>query len=72
MYGGGNRMNVCARCKREMRCKKNGIIVRYGIGHCYAGDKFECPECGAEVVICNQAPFFSDKEPNKDILLQMD
>jgi len=65
-------MQVCVKCTREMRCKKTGVIVRWGIGHCYAGDSFECPDCGATIVVTNQNNFFSDKEVNPDRLIQMD
>ena len=64
-------MNICTKCEREMRCETTGMIVRYGIGHCYAGDKFKCPDCEAEIVVCNVNSFHSEKEVNPEKLLQM-
>lgn len=49
-------MIICVKCAREMRCLKNGVGVDYGGGHVYAGDKFGCAGCGAEVIKCNVAP----------------
>jgi len=65
-------MQVCVGCKKEMRCKKNGIIVRWGTSHCYAGDSFKCPTCGNEVVVTNHSNYQSDKEVHPSILIQMD
>jgi len=65
-------MKICAVCKKEMYCKKNGMIIRYGATHCYAGDKYRCRECGAEVIICNDNFFQSETEPSTELLVQMD
>lgn len=64
-------MIFCAKCKRELTAKKNGIILRWGVGHCYAGDLFECPECEAQVVVTGRESFFSvNVDPS--VLIQMD
>ena len=47
---------ICANCKVAMRCAKNDFIVRDpcvdGFSSTYwAGDLFECPECGCQVVV---------------------
>lgn len=49
-------MKVCVKCRREMRCDKNGVGADFGFGHVYAGDRFKCPECGLEILVCNGAP----------------
>ena len=54
-------MNVCVKCRVEMRCSKNGMQCVFGTDHVYAGDKFTCPICGAEFVRCNKAPHY---DPN--------
>ena len=46
---------ICAKCSREMRCKKNEVLVndRASAGFrptFWSGDSFECEGCGAEVV----------------------
>jgi predicted RNA-binding Zn-ribbon protein involved in translation (DUF1610 family) len=64
-------MKICYSCKKEMRCVKTGFTVRWGESHCYRGDKFRCPECGTEIVMCNTSPFQSLKEWPEDEFLQM-
>ena len=65
-------MYICVKCKKEMRCKKNGIIVRYGESHCYASDKYKCPSCGNEILACNTNNFQCIKEIKEESLFQMD
>ena len=47
-------MVVCVECKKEMRVNQNGLGVRYGNSHVYAGDKYVCPECGKELIVTNK------------------
>ena len=54
-------MNVCVKCRVEMRCTKNQVHCVFGKDHVYAGDKFSCPKCGNEFVHTNPAPYF---DPN--------
>ena len=56
-------MLVCPKCKKELVCKKNGTTVRYRESgeHCYAGDLFQCPTCGFEVVNTRNESFY---DPN--------
>lgn len=49
-------MKICVRCRREMRCDKNGVGADFGSGHVYAGDRFKCPECGTMILVTNDAP----------------
>ena len=65
-------MYICPKCKKEMRCKKNGMICRWGAGHCYSGDKYQCPTCKFEVIACNPRPYHSEGKVNSEILVQMD
>jgi len=65
-------MLICANCKREMRCTHNGIQCRWHGSHIYAGDMFECPECGNKTVHCNSRPFHSDKMTNNEEDIYMD
>lgn len=51
-------MIVCVKCQREMRCEKTGVGVHFGQGHVYAGDRFKCPECGANIVRTTAEPHF--------------
>lgn len=55
-------MIVCVKCKREMRCEKTGVGVHFGRGHVYAGDRFECPDCGANIVQTNPEPHFDPEQ----------
>ncbi len=50
-------MLICAKCGREMRVVKNGVGCAFGLEHVYAGDMFECPRCGAQVVKTNASGF---------------
>lgn len=57
-------MIVCANCKKEMNCIKNGSYVRFKNGHhVYAGDQYQCNECGATVNVTNGAPYFDPRPP---------
>jgi DNA-directed RNA polymerase subunit RPC12/RpoP len=55
-------MVVCARCKKEMRCIKTGMTVRFREEgeHAYAGDMLECPECKATVAVTNSNSFYDE------------
>jgi DNA-directed RNA polymerase subunit RPC12/RpoP len=63
---------ICVKCKQEMVCKKTGMIARWGESHCYAGDKFECPECKSEILACNTNSFHGTHPIAQEILVQMD
>jgi len=56
-------MLICPKCKKELKCETNGVIVRYRKtgDHCYAGDLFKCPTCGYEVIHTSNESFF---DPN--------
>lgn len=45
---------VCAKCKKELRCKKNEIIVEELVlsksCRIWEADLWECPKCGAEII----------------------
>lgn len=50
-------IKICADCRVEMSCFKNGVAAVYGdFGHCYAGDLYVCPRCGHKLLFCNEAP----------------
>ena len=65
-------MYICTKCSKEMVCKKNGVIARWGESCCRAGDKYICKKCGNEILACNINSFESTRKINPDILLQMD
>jgi len=49
-------MKICFRCKKEMRCKKNGMVAVWKKNHAYAGDLFECPNCKSNILVTNVSP----------------
>jgi hypothetical protein len=51
-------MLVCSKCKTVMRCKMNGLGIRFREAHVYPGDEFECSECGATVILTTREPIF--------------
>ena len=55
-------MVVCARCKKEMRCIKTGMTVRFREDgqHAFAGDMLECPECKATIAVTNANSYFDE------------
>ena len=56
-------MQVCVRCKKEMRCDKNGVAVRFCEKgeHGYMDDRFVCPVCNNEIVVTNPESMY---DPN--------
>jgi len=38
-------MYICHKCKKEMRCEKNGVTALFKRDHGYSGDLFKCPSC---------------------------
>ena len=64
-------MKFCTHCKKELDCVKNGLVLKWGVGHCYSADRFKCPTCGIEVYITAPKSFFqTDTDPSTTI--QMD
>ena len=53
-------MIICAKCKTEMRCLKNSMVVRFRESgqHAYASDLYSCPVCSSTVAITNNLPYF--------------
>lgn len=49
-------MLICADCRREMRCYKNELGVRYGQAHVYHGDAFACDGCDRGVIVTAGTP----------------
>ena len=47
---------VCVPCRKDMRCVKTGVVVHWGNGHCYAGDRFACTNCPADIVKVSGPP----------------
>lgn len=46
-------MIACSKCRVEMRCSKNSILLLWGDSHARAGDEYTCPECGNATVSAN-------------------
>lgn len=44
------RLPVCYRCGREMRCAENGVQLKRAFSYVRC-DRFECPECGESVLV---------------------
>lgn len=66
-------MKICVPCKAIMRCEKTGQRAVWGEGHYYAGDRYMCPKCKAEVLVCNECPGFSKDVRNEiDAILMND
>lgn len=45
---------VCVLCQVEMRCSKNGRIVKsesHGEVGYFRGDEYACPKCGVRVIV---------------------
>lgn len=59
-------MIICLKCKREMRCIKNGVGADFGGGHVYASDKWGCDKYGAEVLVTNERPNYDPEYKHHD------
>jgi hypothetical protein len=64
-------MNICPICRREMTCVKTGVTVHFGGGHCYAGDRFRCPKCQSEVVVCNNQSYQCNDMKSRSEVVEM-
>lgn len=43
---------ICVPCRREMRCRENDYLFLEHDGEAvWAGDKYGCENCGAEIVV---------------------
>lgn len=51
-------MTICTNptCRTEMRCVKTGKLAVFGESHVYRGDEFQCPSCGARVLVTAGQP----------------
>lgn len=50
---------VCVLCQVEMRCSKNGRVVKsesHGEVGYFRGDEYACPKCGLRVIVGFGAP----------------
>jgi len=57
-------MLICTKCKKEMRVKKNGVIIKFNEGHhCYSSDVYECKICGATIAYANDNGAFHVSHP---------
>ena len=57
-------MTICVKCRKEMRCYKTGLGARFGADHVYAGDAYECPDCGVRIIKAVDVP---THDPDKRI-----
>jgi len=68
-------MKICVKCKKEMKCTYTGKLAVWNRTHCYAGDEFECSDCGAKVLVTTGRSFHEDAEKYKEkenAILDMD
>lgn len=65
-------MIICVTCVMEMKCTKTGIGVDYGNGHVYSGDRFQCENCGADIIHANNSSYHDPEYKSKDVYLNMD
>ena len=67
-------MLVCANCKKEMTCKKNGSNICFNKGtHVYSADQYECPICGSLVnVSSSNSPFYNPNPESSPYDVRMD
>ena len=57
-------MKICASCKVELRCLKNGHLLVTSTGM-FSSDRYGCPECGAEVILgVGREPVVSFTDPD--------
>jgi hypothetical protein len=52
----------------RFRAKTNGVITPYGFDSVREGDLYQCPSCGAEIVIGFGDPY--DASPKMEKLLE--
>jgi len=64
-------MIICVKCKIEMKAEKNGVGADFGNGHIYAGDRYQCPQCGAMILKTNATACYDPKHKNQEEYLIM-
>lgn len=69
-------MIVCTKCRKEMQCSRTGVLVLFGTSHGYAGDEFECKNCGNVTIDTNASPYHVpplqvEAHRNSDKLVEM-
>lgn len=41
----------CVKCKKELVCVENGIIVRWNKYWCRVSDRYKCPVCDCRLLL---------------------
>jgi len=54
---------ICTWCHRIMTCVKTGQKLRFGEGHCYAGDVYACKKCDNSAAIITGGSFHDMTSP---------
>jgi len=64
-------MKICATCKKELRCIKNGMNIRFSFDgrHAYKADLYECPICKVKIAFGNQAPIYDEHFKDEDVFM---
>lgn len=58
-------MFICVKCRKEMRCDKNGVGADFGNGHVYPSDRYKCPSCGQEILYATN-PIYDKDHTSQD------
>lgn len=64
-------MLICVKCRKELRCEKNGVGAAWG-NNIYAADRWECPSCGLQVLKANDNGYYDPERRACDEYLEME
>ena len=62
----------CAKCLVPLRCKKNGVVLTWAYSNRRAGDLYECPACGCQVIEANRNSYQSESPIDKLVQYEME
>lgn len=62
-------MLICNKCKKEMKCVRTGVTVRFTSSWVYSADLFECQSCGNQIIKCASEGYENKNVRSDDFII---